>query len=71
MAKDPFEKAVAPLSLIPFSYDHSKGEASALELVFTLYPGWKTAPGPVNVVRFTDGIMNTVGYLFEDSLRCI
>lgn len=70
MANEPSETAVAPLHRIPFSYDPSKGDASALDLIYMLYPDWKTKKGSVNVVRFTGGIMNTVGFLFAVSQVC-
>lgn len=54
----------ASVRVIPLSYDHTNSEKSTLELAHALYPEWKTHPGPVNIVRFTDGIMNTVGCTF-------
>jgi len=57
-------KSVASLRHLPLSYEHFDSENTALELVHTLYPEWKTLPGPVKIVRFTDGIMNTVSTIF-------
>lgn len=67
MAKDwessEYEGKMTDLPHIPMFYDPSKGDQSALELVYEFYPGWKTDDGSVNLVRFTGGIMNTVSSL--------
>jgi ethanolamine kinase len=46
---------------IPFAFNNADSDTSALELVYMVYPDWKTDPGLVDIVRFTGGIMNTVG----------
>ena len=52
----------APLpKQIALSYNEAESDASARDLVFELYPSWKTEPGAVKIKRFTEGIMNTVG----------
>lgn len=63
MARGPSE-TVCSLRHIPLSFNHFHSERSTLELVYALYPDWKTHQGPVKIVRFTDGIMNTVGFNF-------
>lgn len=63
MAIGPSE-IVAALRHIPLSFNHFDSEKSTLELIYNLYPEWKIRPGPVKIVRFTDGIMNTVGFIF-------
>ncbi|KAK0507724.1 hypothetical protein JMJ35_009613 [Cladonia borealis] len=55
---------------IPLSYDFVKGDASALDLVFMLYPNWKADHGQVNIVRFTGGIMNTLLKLTKQEPKC-
>ena len=51
------------LRYIPQSYDNESSEESALSLVFALRPAWKHLEGPMSIVRFKDGITNTVGCL--------
>ena len=48
------------VKILSGSYDKSDSEASALAFIYDVRPRWKTDPGPVSVLRFTDGIMNTV-----------
>lgn len=52
----------SPLSLrhIALKFDNAAPEASALRLVEALDPTWKTEEGPVEFIRFTDGITNTL-----------
>lgn len=45
---------------IPLSYDSANSDASALKLVFALHPDWEDDEGEVKLIRFTDGITNTV-----------
>jgi ethanolamine kinase len=52
--------AVAPLRYIPLSYDHADSKVSALRLVLTLNPEWEGPGNSIELVRFTDGITNTV-----------
>jgi hypothetical protein len=51
------------LRYIPLSYNNESSEESALTLVFTLRPIWEHLEGPVELIRFKDGITNTVGCL--------
>ena len=51
---------VLPIKQIPLSYNSLESRASALRLVFTLFPEWEHAEGEVQFTRFTDGITNTV-----------
>lgn len=46
---------------IPLSYQNERSEESALALVFSLRPEWEHSDGAVDIVRFKDGITNTVG----------
>jgi len=48
------------LQHIALSYNNAESEATALKLVFALYPHWQHQEGEVEFVRFTDGITNTV-----------
>lgn len=41
-------------------FDNANADKSAMELVYTLNPSWKNSEGPVETVRFTDGITNTL-----------
>ncbi|KAI9839846.1 MAG: hypothetical protein M1819_000036 [Sarea resinae] len=45
---------------IPLSYNNAESQSSALRLVLALYPEWKQSEGPIEFVRFTDGITNTL-----------
>ena len=45
---------------IALSYDGADSDASARALVYQVHTSWKTDPGPVKIIRFTEGIMNTV-----------
>lgn len=50
----------AEMQTLPIIFDHAEFENSTLKLVSAIRPEWATAPGTVKIVRFTDGIMNTV-----------
>ncbi|KAK5690845.1 hypothetical protein LTR97_012006 [Elasticomyces elasticus] len=52
----------SPMNLqhIPYHFRNEDADKSALELVEALSEEWKTAEGPVEFVRFTDGITNTL-----------
>lgn len=50
-----------PVRRIPLKYDHDRGNESALELVFMLFPEWEIDRDQVKIIQFTEGIMNTVG----------
>ena len=52
--------AHATLKHIPLSYKHDHSDESALRLVYTIRPKWREDDGPVEIVKFTDGITNTV-----------
>ncbi|KAL8793525.1 MAG: hypothetical protein Q9195_003898 [Heterodermia aff. obscurata] len=45
---------------IKLSYDNADSDATALKLVFALDPTWEHDEGQVHVIRFTDGITNTL-----------
>ena len=45
---------------ISLSHSTSDSQASALRLIFTLFPEWEHSEGEVKLTRFTDGITNTV-----------
>lgn len=42
-------------------FDSNNPNASALGLIYALYPKWQNDEGPVELTRFTEGITNTVG----------
>lgn len=52
----------SPLSLrhIPYHFSNEDADKSALGLIHALDIEWKDAEGPVEFVRFTDGITNTL-----------
>jgi ethanolamine kinase len=54
------DKGRVAIDRIQLSYNEANSDASALELVYTVCPQWRTDPGRVKIVPFTDGIMNTV-----------
>ena len=45
---------------IDLCYENADSERSALQLIHTLFPEWKHSEGDVELIRFTDGITNTV-----------
>ena len=45
---------------IPLSYNQADSNTSALRLIYTLRPEWENNGGKVELVRFTDGITNTL-----------
>jgi len=48
------------LRSLPLTYSPSDSDASARALIFALKPEWETSDGPLEFVRFKDGITNTV-----------
>jgi hypothetical protein len=48
------------LRFIPLSYNNADSQASALRLVLSINPHWEGAGNNIELVRFTDGITNTV-----------
>ena len=56
------------IRFIPQAYDEYDGEASALRLLYALYPDWASRPGSVKIKAFTEGIMNTVCFQLFASL---
>lgn len=54
------------LPVLPLSYSPANSDGSATKLVYTLLPEWNPAKGGrgITIVRFTDGITNTVCCLF-------
>lgn len=58
----PVARADSPLALrhIPFAFDTTEPEKSALELVEEYSKSWKDDEGEVKFTRFTDGITNTL-----------
>lgn len=51
------------LRYIPLSYNNDASEESARTLVFALRPAWEHGEGAIEIIRFKDGITNTVGLL--------
>lgn len=45
---------------IDATFNNKNSEESAIELVYRIQPKWRAAPGKLEVVKFTDGITNTV-----------
>jgi len=45
---------------IDATFNNKNLEESAIELVYRIQPKWRAAPGKLEVVKFTDGITNTV-----------
>ena len=50
----------AGLRRIPLSFSNTSSEDSALRLVYTVNPKWREEEGEAEIMRFTDGITNTV-----------
>jgi ethanolamine kinase len=48
------------IRLLPLRYDNADSEASALRLIRALVPEWGTGDSRVDLLRFTDGITNTL-----------
>ena len=45
---------------LPITFDNNNADKSALELAYEFNPTWKDSEGEVEIVRFTDGITNTL-----------
>lgn len=58
----PVSRTDSPLAVryLDLTYDPHNSEKSALHLLHTLLPEWQQSPGKIELVRFTDGITNTV-----------
>ena len=56
------QRADSPMAVryIPITFDNENRDAAALELAYEVYPSWKDTNGEVEIVRFTDGITNTL-----------
>jgi len=50
------------LRSLPLTYSPNDSEASARALIFALNPEWETSEGPLEFVRFKEGITNTVRF---------
>ncbi|KAL9633974.1 MAG: hypothetical protein Q9164_004375, partial [Protoblastenia rupestris] len=48
------------LRQLPLCYKNAESQASALELVLTLFPDWGRGEGEIIFIPFTDGITNTL-----------
>lgn len=48
------------LQLIDASFNPQDSESSALDLVYRIQSKWRDGPGKIEIVKFTDGITNTV-----------
>ena len=57
----------ADVKALAMTYSNANSDESALKLVYSIRPEWVARPGPVKIVRFTDGIMNTVRYALQQS----
>lgn len=60
MATEDTDHGDIRIQFIPHAYDKNDSEASALRLLYALYPDWKSSAGQVKFKRFTEGVMNTV-----------
>ncbi|PNS19816.1 Ethanolamine kinase 2 [Sphaceloma murrayae] len=58
----PVPRTDSPLSVrfLDLTYDPLNSEKSALTLLYTLLPEWRHSEGKIELVRFTDGITNTL-----------
>ncbi|PSK40310.1 Ethanolamine kinase 2 [Elsinoe australis] len=58
----PVSRTDSPLAVryLDLTYDPHNSEKSALHLLHTLLPEWQQSPGEIELVRFTDGITNTL-----------
>ncbi|KAF4549597.1 Choline/ethanolamine kinase-like protein [Elsinoe fawcettii] len=58
----PTPRTDSPLAVrqLDLTYDPHNSEKSALLLLHTLLPEWQQSEGEINLVRFTDGITNTL-----------
>jgi ethanolamine kinase len=63
-AQSPYDS----LRHIPQYYDNTDSHNSALNLILALRPEWQESKGTIELVRFTDGITNTVCDLLPLSL---
>jgi ethanolamine kinase len=45
---------------LPITFDNNDADKSALDLAYAFNPTWKESEGEVEIVRFTDGITNTL-----------
>ncbi|TVY85128.1 Ethanolamine kinase [Lachnellula suecica] len=52
--------AADKVRFIPLSYNQAESRTSALRLVYTIRPEWEHTDGQIELVRFTDGITNTL-----------
>lgn len=50
----------SPLLHLDATFNNKNVDESAIELVYRIQPKWRSAPGKLEVVKFTDGITNTV-----------
>ena len=48
------------IPFLPLTFDNADADKSALELAYAFNPAWKHTEGEVEIVRFTDGITNTL-----------
>ena len=55
-------QAIKDIRQIQLSYDTAESDASARKLIFALLPDWEHDEGEVKLIRFTDGITNTVRF---------
>ncbi|KAI5307914.1 hypothetical protein KEM55_007070 [Ascosphaera atra] len=60
MTSTPSSEALSSLRFIPLSYNHADSESTARALVLSLFPHWESDEGPIEFIRFTDGITNTL-----------
>ena len=53
-------EAIKDIRQIQLSYDTADSDVSARKLIFALFPDWEHDEGEVELIRFTEGITNTV-----------
>ena len=50
----------AQLQYIDLTLDNRNVNESASELAYSIHPEWREGPGKIEIIRFTNGITNTV-----------
>jgi hypothetical protein len=50
----------AQLRYIDLAFDNHNFNESASELAYSIHPKWREGPGKIDIIKFTDGITNTV-----------
>lgn len=59
-ANTEIKAAGSAIRFIPLTYNQAESQTSALRLILTLRPDWEHSGGRIELIRFTDGITNTL-----------